>query len=171
MKSCCGSTDSDNDCKRKDGKSFSLPRKFSKSKCKNPKGFTMRSSCAPYKYCGKRSKKGGKRRKKQTKKNVLPKLKPINNKNVKYKYKLSDTQSKRILAIDEGIKTEAKKTGKTIRKAAISKKGRFNILRIYRKNKRPKECKKITSDMKYIDKKYGLGNTKNICKHSLSYDK
>ena len=113
---------------------------------------------------GKRSKKRSKRSSKLTKKNVLPKLKPINDKNKKHKYKLSDPQNKRILAINEGIKAEAKKTGKTIRKAAISKKGRFNILRIYRKNKRPEECKKITSDMKYIDKKYGLGKTKNICK-------
>ena len=114
---------------------------------------------------GKRSSKRSKRSSKRTKKRILlPKLKPINNKNVKHKYKLSDPQNKRILAINEGINMEAKKIGKTIRKAAISKKGRFNILRIYRKNKRPQECKKITSDMKYIDKKYKLGDTKNICK-------
>ena len=118
------------------------------------------------KRINKRSKHGSNRSKKRTKKNVLPKLKPINDKNVKHKYKLNDPQNKRILAINEGINAESKKTGKTIRKAAISKKGRFNILRIYRKNKRPKECKRITSDMKYIDKKYGLGKTKNICKRS-----
>ena len=286
MKSCCGSTGNDSSCKRKDGKTFSLPRKFSKSKCKNPKGFTMRSSCAPYKYCSKGGKHSSKRSKNQSNKNIskqneknilnkslqkcstnpltgylrdgyckkdnsdmgnhlvcakmnkkfleftknqgndlssvvkendkwclcqnrwleayqkgkapkvilessnsqinpiikkqiinlqsggkntkkrvlLPKLRPINNKNVKHKYKLSDPQSKRILAINEGIRDEAKKTGKTLKKAAISKKGRFNILRIYRKNKRPQECKKITNDMKYIDKKYSLGKTTNICK-------
>lgn len=39
-------------CKRrKDKKIFSLPRKFSMKKCKKPKGFTMRASCAPYKFC------------------------------------------------------------------------------------------------------------------------
>lgn len=33
-------------------KIFKLPRKFTKSKCLNRiKGFSMRSSCAPYKYC------------------------------------------------------------------------------------------------------------------------
>ena len=58
---------------------------------------------------------------------------------------------------------EAKKTGKTKEKVAIAKKGRFNILRIYRKNKKVKECKKITHDMRYMDRKYGLGKTKNIC--------
>ena len=31
---------------------------------------------------------------------------------------------------------EEKKQGKTRKKAAIAKKGRFNILRIYRKNKK-----------------------------------
>ncbi len=173
MKSCCSSTSSDNNCKRKDGKTFSLPRKFSRGECKNPSGFTMRSSCAPYKYCSKRSKKGGKGKKNSRKQNnkkltkkrvLLPKLRPINNKNVRHKYKLSDPQSKRILAINEGIRDEVKKTGKTLKKAAISKKGRFNILRIYRKNKRPQECKRITNDMKYIDKKYSLGKTTNICK-------
>tara|TARA_B100000902_G_scaffold241698_1_gene228918 strand:- start:1381 stop:2247 length:867 start_codon:yes stop_codon:yes gene_type:complete len=172
MKSCCSSTGNDSSCKRKDDKTFSLPRKFSKSKCKNPKGFTMRSSCAPYKYCNKGGKRSSKRSKNQSSKNtkkrvLLPKLRPINNKNVKHKYKLSDPQSKRILAIDEGVRDEAKKTSKTIKKAAISKKGRFNILRIYRKNKRPQECKRITSDMKYIDKKYGLGKTTNICKDKI----
>jgi len=34
-----------------DGKVFSLPRRFSRSQCKNVRGFTMRSSCAPYKKC------------------------------------------------------------------------------------------------------------------------
>ena len=39
-------------CKRGDGVIFNLPRKYSKSKCaKVVKGFSMKSSCAPYKYC------------------------------------------------------------------------------------------------------------------------
>ena len=51
MKSCCHSTKKSKKCIRKDQKIFTLPRKFSRKKCKHPKGFTMRSSCAPYKYC------------------------------------------------------------------------------------------------------------------------
>ena len=53
MKKCCGKLNSrTKKCIRiKDGKKFDLPRKFSKKKCKYQKGFTMRSSCAPYKYC------------------------------------------------------------------------------------------------------------------------
>jgi uncharacterized protein len=49
--SCCSIKKNQKKCKRKDGKIFKFPRKFSKKKCKNEKGFTMRSSCAPYKFC------------------------------------------------------------------------------------------------------------------------
>lgn len=97
---------------------------------------------------------------------LLPKLRKINYKNRKHTYKLKFRTKKRRLAIDEGVEMEKKKTGKTRRKAAIAKKGRFNILRIYRKYKKPKECNILTRDMKYMDRKYKLGKTKNICKKS-----
>lgn len=49
---CCSSLNKTKKCIRKsDKKIFSLPRRFSKKQCKKPKGFTMRSSCAPYKDC------------------------------------------------------------------------------------------------------------------------
>ena len=52
MVNCCKHTKKHKSCIRKsDKKSFKLPRKFSRQKCKNPKGFTMKSSCAPFKYC------------------------------------------------------------------------------------------------------------------------
>lgn len=35
-------------CRRSNGKEFDLPRKFPPSKCKKPKGFTMKASCAPF---------------------------------------------------------------------------------------------------------------------------
>lgn len=59
MNKCCKIKNySNKNCIRKDGKVFSLPRKFSIKKCKskNIKGFTMRSSCAPFKFC---KQKGG----------------------------------------------------------------------------------------------------------------
>ena len=105
-----------------------------------------------------------KRRTRKYGKTLLPKLRKISKKNVKHIYKLKDPHKKRILAIDEGIRTESKKTGRTMKKAAIAKKARFNVLRIYRKNKKLGECNKLTRDMRYIDKKYKLGKTKNICK-------
>lgn len=60
IKSCCVVNESKNKkCYRKsDKKEFELPRKFSKKKCKNMikspeglKGFTTKSSCAPYINC------------------------------------------------------------------------------------------------------------------------
>ena len=102
----------------------------------------------------KKKKKGG---------GLLPQLRNISKKGKKHHYRLKDTQKKRILAINEGVKHEMKHKKKTKRKAAIAKKGRFNILRIYRRYNNKKDCEKITKDMKYMDKKYKLGKTKNIC--------
>lgn len=66
---CCNiTTKNRKQCKREDGKIFSLPRRFTKKQCKNVKGFTMRSSCAPYKFC----KKGGSRKKSKKKSRTIP---------------------------------------------------------------------------------------------------
>ena len=53
MKKCCDKlTKRNKTCRRKDGKIFKLPRRFTKKRCmRQTKGFTMKSSCAPYKYC------------------------------------------------------------------------------------------------------------------------
>lgn len=67
MQNCCTHKQNTKSCTRQsDYKIFKLPRKFSKKQCltKPIKGFTMRSSCAPYKDCL----KGGKRK---TKNNFL----------------------------------------------------------------------------------------------------
>ena len=71
---CCYHTRKHKSCLRSHGKSrkiFSLPRKFTKNQCKKPRGFTMKSSCAPYKYCLSHKKKITqikKRKKRQTNK-------------------------------------------------------------------------------------------------------
>ena len=59
MQDCCKlKSYSAKKCIRKDKKVFKLPRKFSIKRCKGKiKGFTMRASCAPFKYCNKQ--KGG----------------------------------------------------------------------------------------------------------------
>lgn len=61
---CCKHSKSAKKCIRKsDKKSFSLPRRFTRKRCKKgAKGFTMKSSCAPYKDC----KKGGSGKPKKT---------------------------------------------------------------------------------------------------------
>ena len=65
MKDCCNHSKKSKQCIRKDKKTFHLPRKFSRKQCRKIRGFTMRSSCAPYKYC---KKGGGNTKKKNTKK-------------------------------------------------------------------------------------------------------
>ena len=77
MKSCCLKIDNHktSKCRRpNDGKVFGLPRRFTRRECrkKSIKGFSMRSSCAPYKYCEKsiKHRKGGKRPTKPRKKTI-----------------------------------------------------------------------------------------------------
>jgi peptide-methionine (S)-S-oxide reductase len=100
---------------------------------------------------------------KRTLKRLLPQLREIDKSKKEHIYKLSDPHKKRVLAIDEGIRDEMRK-GVSRRDAALSKKKRFNVLRLYRKNNDPKGCKRLTQDMKYMDKKYDTGQTNNICK-------
>ena len=73
MKDCCNH--GKNDANMSDKKTFKLPRKFTKKQCtpyKKVKGFSKRSSCAPYKEC-KKSKKRSKKRKKRSKKRNIRK--------------------------------------------------------------------------------------------------
>ena len=54
IQSCCAPSLYSRLCMRKkDNKIFTLPRRFSKDKCMKTrkKGFTMRSSCSPYRDC------------------------------------------------------------------------------------------------------------------------
>jgi len=70
---CCYHKKSSKKCIRsKDDKTFSLPRRFSRNKCisSKVKGFSMKSSCAQYKYC-KQSGSSKKRKKKKKKKQFL----------------------------------------------------------------------------------------------------
>ena len=70
MKSCCLNNNNTSKCRRpRDGKVFRLPRRFTRRQClKGPiRGFSMRSSCAPYIYCRKGSRKGEKQSRKPRK--------------------------------------------------------------------------------------------------------
>lgn len=50
---CCEHGTNSKTCKREDGKIFTLPRRFTRKRCqRNVKGYSMRSSCAPYRGCG-----------------------------------------------------------------------------------------------------------------------
>ena len=72
IQSCCTHSLYSRVCMRKkDNKIFTLPRRFSKEKCMKTrkKGFTMRSSCAPYRDCKIKSKKTKKKTRKKTRNN------------------------------------------------------------------------------------------------------
>lgn len=72
MKLCCKTNKKDKQCKRKsDGIKFSLPRRFNKKRCRQGvKGFSMKSSCAPYKDCIINKIKGGNNTRKDRKKKI-----------------------------------------------------------------------------------------------------
>lgn len=78
-------------------------------------------------------------------------------------YMLKDDAKTRRNALEEGIKMVKNKYKINDRDAAIAKKKKLNVLRIYHKNKNPIYCRKITYDIKYLDKKYKLDQTKMIC--------
>ena len=70
MKDCCNHGKNDKICRTKK-RTFKLPRKFTKKQCipyKKVKGFSKRSSCAPYKECKKRTKRKKKRKTKKKEK-------------------------------------------------------------------------------------------------------
>lgn len=77
QKNCCAATKTTKICKRKhDGKLFKFPRRFTKKRClsKPIRGFTMRSSCAPFKGCKQR---GGTIKKRFIKAQALLKTKKL----------------------------------------------------------------------------------------------
>jgi hypothetical protein len=88
MNCCSKKIKNKKECLREDGKIFSLPRKFSQKACltKVVKGFTMRASCAPYKFCKQSLKKGGKKNIKKTKKKTRKKTKKKNKKQLQFLY-------------------------------------------------------------------------------------
>ena len=85
LKNCCQSNKKTKKCVREDGKEFTFPRRFSKEQClKQPiRGFTMKSSCAPFINCPKKSKnKSYKSNKKRKIKQSNKKLKGGGAKNI-----------------------------------------------------------------------------------------
>ena len=91
---------------------------------------------------------------------------PIKKNKSPYEYHIKDNLKKRRSMLDKIIKWHSAERNISERSAAISKKRHLNTLRIYRKNKHDKKSIKnkriLTSDMKYLDKKYELGKTNEI---------
>lgn len=70
IKNCCYANKKTKKCLREDGKTFLFPRRFTKEQClENPiRGYSMTSSCAPFKNCRKNNKKTLKQTHKSNKK-------------------------------------------------------------------------------------------------------
>lgn len=80
-------------------------------------------------------------------------------------YRLDDPQERRRRAIDASIEAGSARYGST-RDAALKKKARLNVLRIYRKESHCRHCRVLTQDMRYIDSKYlqpSRASTADIC--------
>ena len=106
MKNCCNHSKKDKKCIRKsDKKTFQLPRRFSRKKCRKPKGFTMRSSCAPYKDCFKKSKKGGGDKKTKNGKKLTKHGKKLTKLGKKWAEAASKDMEKRINSHEGGNKS------------------------------------------------------------------
>ena len=154
MKQCCNKNldkSTAKKCLRNDGKSFSLPRKFSQKKCltKKIKGFTMRASCAPFINC----KKGGKNK---TKKQFL-----FNPNNPKKSFDVyidknpNDTINIKYTTLDD-VKNTIKKLERLYRNNSYSHKriwqvGMIMYVRLkVLKEKKPKEFKLSERYFKFL---------------------
>ena len=168
MKNCCNHNKTDKVCFRKsDKKVFSLPRKYSRKKCKNPKGFTMKASCAPYKNCyrkTKRNKKGGKPNSKNTKKRFL-----YNPDNPKKSFDVYiDKNPKDTIPIKYTTLQDVKNTIKKLE--SLYKKDKYTHKRIWQvgmilyvrlkvlKSKKPQEFKLAERYFKHLGKRSKIKN-------------
>jgi len=69
-------------------------------------------------------------------------------------YSLTMPQAQRRKALVKRIEFEKKKTGKTLRQAAVAVKRRLVLLRTFRKNKNTTQFAILNKDINFIDKKY-----------------
>ena len=166
--SCCNK--SKGTCTRKDNKKFTLPRKFSKHKCLTKKisGFTMKASCAPYKFC----KKGGN---KLTKKKFL--YNPNNpkksfdvyidknpNDTIPIKYKTLNDVKNTIKKLERLYKSD-KYTHKRIWQVGMIMYVRLKKL----KDKKPKQFKLSQKYFKFLGKRTKLKNKNTRKKLKFKY--
>lgn len=172
MINCCNHNKTQKKCIRKsDKKVFSLPRKFSRKRCQQGiKGFTMRSSCAPYKHC--LQKKGGcktKRREKgKSKKNKTRKQKPqflYNPNNPKKSFDVyinknpSDTIPIKYTTVED-VKNTIKKLESLYKRGAYSHKRIWQVGMIMkvRLEAMLKHQKTLYPNAKYVKQRFNLAN-------------
>lgn len=155
---CCHVSKKSKKCIRKpDNKEFNLPRKFTKKQCKYPRGFTMRASCAPWKYCH----KGGKKTKKSFLYNPNNPKKSFDvyiDKNPKdtipIKYKTINDVNATIKKL-ENLYKKNKYSHKRIWQVAMIMRVRLNVL----KNSKPKQYQLANRYYNFLKKRTKLSET------------
>ena len=180
MKDCCKHDTTARQCKRmSDGKIFKLPRRFTRKKCVKPRGFTMHSSCAPYKDCfhggggrgrGNRKTKKGARKKKETRK--TNNMKSKNKDKRQFLYNPNDPKKSFDVYIDKNPKdtipiayTTVEDVCESIQKLEkLYKKGAYSHKRIWqvgmimkvRLGAMKKHKKKLYPKAKHVNERYNL---------------
>ena len=92
-----------------------------------------------------------------------PRRIPLNTEGIIGQYRLEDPRSVRRAALKRRVDALCRKRARS--KAVHSVKKRLNVLRIYRKDKQPRHCRRITEDMRYLDRIYKVqGTTRQICR-------
>jgi len=157
---CCNINKKTKKCFRKsDKKVFKLPRRFSKKACltKKIKGFSMRSSCAPFKDCIKQC--GGNKTKKRFLYNPHDPKKSFDvyiDKNPKdtihVKYTTVEDVKNSILKLERLFK-QKKYTHKRIWQVAMIIKVRLDVIKKYKKSRYP-NAKNVNQRVKLITRYY-----------------
>jgi len=145
IKSCCTHKKTDKKCIRSsDKKEFDLPRKFDREIClsRDIKGFTMKSSCAPYKDC---SKKQFLYNKDDTSSSFNVYIDKDPSDTIPIKYKTEEDVKNTIKKLEKLYKTD-KYTHKRIWQVGMIMYVRLKVL----KDKKPKEFKLSEKYFKFL---------------------
>lgn len=174
MKNCCEKISKKQKyCLRNDNKIFNLPRKFTRKQCTHIKGFSMRSSCAPFKFCNKFKYLGGKsnkkREKKKLSKNKTKKQFLYNHNNPKKSFDVYiDKNPKDTINIKYKTIEDVKNTIKHLEK--LYKNNKYSHKRIWQvgmimyvrlkvlKNKKPKEYNLAKKYFKFLGERTKIKN-------------
>ena len=155
IKSCCTHKKTDKKCIRSsDKKEFDLPRKFDREIClsRDIKGFTMKSSCAPYKDCSKKQFLYNKDDPSRSF-NVYIDKNPRDT--ISIKYKTEDDVKNTIIKLEKLYKDD-KYSHKRIWQVGMIMYVRLKVL----KNKKPKEYNLAKQYFKFLGKRTKIKNEK-----------
>lgn len=170
MKDCCNHSLRSKKCmRRKDKRVFTLPRKYSKKQCKRPKGFSKKSSCAPYLGCkiGGTTKQKSKRKSQRKdflynpddpKKSFDVYIDKNPKDTISIKYKTVEDVQKTIRKLERLYK-QGKYPHKRIWQVAMIMKVRLEVFK--KKNKKTKQYQLAKRYLKHVSKRTSIQGEKN----------